>query len=62
MDPHKIRVLGFSAGGHAVAAMSTHFGHRLYPAVDASDKENCRPDFAVVFIPGISRLTLKFLR
>ena len=35
-----------------VAAMSTHFGHRLYPAVDAADKESCRPDFAVVIYPG----------
>src|SRR5256714_1715805 len=32
IDPHKIGVLGFSAGGHMVAAISTHFGHRLYPA------------------------------
>jgi acetyl esterase/lipase len=30
IDPHKIGVLGFSAGGHMVAAMSTHFGRRLY--------------------------------
>ena len=41
IDPHKIGVLGFSAGGHMVAAMSTHFEHRLYPAVDAADK-SCR--------------------
>ena len=34
------------------AAMSTHFGHRLYPAVDAADKESCRPDFAVAIYPG----------
>src|ERR1039458_7527862 len=52
IDPHKIGVLGFSAGGHMVAAMSTHFGHRLYPAVDAADKESCRPDFAVALYPG----------
>jgi acetyl esterase/lipase len=52
IDPHKIGVLGFSAGGHLVAAMSTHFGHRLYPAVDAADKESCRPDFAVAIYPG----------
>jgi acetyl esterase/lipase len=31
IDPHKIGVLGFSAGGHLLAAMSTHFGGRLYP-------------------------------
>jgi acetyl esterase/lipase len=52
IDPHKIGVLGFSAGGHLVAAMSTHFEKRLYPAVDAADKESCRPDFAVAFYPG----------
>jgi acetyl esterase/lipase len=52
IDPHKIGVLGFSAGGHLVAGMSTHFAHRLYPAVDAADKESCRPDFAIALYPG----------
>ncbi len=52
IDPHKIGVLGFSAGGHMVAAVSTHFGHRLYPAVDGADRESCRPDFAVAIYPG----------
>jgi acetyl esterase/lipase len=52
VDPHKIGVLGFSAGGHLVAAMSTHFKQRLYPAVDAADKESCRPDFAMAIYPG----------
>lgn len=52
IDPHKIGVLGFSAGGHLVAAISTHFERRLYPAVDAADKESCRPDFAVALYPG----------
>jgi acetyl esterase/lipase len=52
IDPHKIRVLGFPAGGHLVAAMSTHFAKRLYPPMDAADKESCRPDFAVAIYPG----------
>jgi acetyl esterase/lipase len=52
IDPHKIGVLGFSAGGHLSAAMSTHFTKRLYPPVDAADKESCRPDFAVAIYPG----------
>ncbi|MGA7223184.1 MAG: alpha/beta hydrolase [Candidatus Acidiferrales bacterium] len=52
IDPHKIGVLGFSAGGHLSAAISTHFAKRLYPAVDATDKESCRPDFAVAIYPG----------
>jgi acetyl esterase/lipase len=52
IDPHKLGVLGFSAGGHMVAAMSVHFDKRLYPAIDAADKESCRPDFAVALYPG----------
>src|ERR1700720_1835186 len=52
IDPHKIGVLGFSAGGHLSAATSTHFARRVYPAVDAADKESCRPDFAVAVYPG----------
>lgn len=52
VDPHKIGVLGFSSGGHLSAAISTHFDKRLYPAVDAADKESCRPDFAVAIYPG----------
>src|SRR6266851_4163921 len=52
IDPHKIGVLGFSAGGHLSAAMSTYFAKRLYPAVDAADRESCRPDFAGALYPG----------
>jgi acetyl esterase/lipase len=52
IDPRKIGVLGFSAGGHLVAAVSTHFGRRLYAAVDAADRVSCRPDFAVALYPG----------
>jgi acetyl esterase/lipase len=52
IDPDKIGVLGFSAGGHLVAAISTHFTERLYPAVDDADKVSCRPDFAVAIYPG----------
>ena len=52
IDPHKIGVLGFSSGGYLVAAISNHFDHRLYPAVDAADRESCRPNFAVAIYPG----------
>jgi len=52
IDPHKIGVLGFSAGGHLVANISTHFGHRSYAPVDAADRVSCRPDFAVAIYPG----------
>lgn len=52
IDPHKIGVIGFSAGGHMVAAISTHFDKRLYRAVDEADSESCRPDFAIALYPG----------
>ena len=52
IDPHRLGVLGFSAGGHLVAALSVHFARRIYPPVDAADKESCRPDFAIALYPG----------
>ena len=52
IDPQKIGVLGFSAGGHVVANISTHFAQRAYAPVDAADKVSCRPDFAVAIYPG----------
>ena len=52
IDPQRIGVLGFSAGAHLAAALSTHFDQRLYGPVDASDQLSCRPDFAVIVYPG----------
>lgn len=52
LDPHKLGVLGFSAGGYLVAELSTSFKRRLYAPVDAADKESSRPDFALAIYPG----------
>ena len=52
IDPHKVGVIGFSAGGHMAATTSTHFDKRIYPTVDAADRESCRPDFAIACYPG----------
>ena len=52
IDPHKVGVLGFSAGGYLVAEISTIFARRLYARVDAADQESCRPDFAIAVYPG----------
>jgi len=59
IDPHRIGVLGFSAGAHLAAALSTHFDQRLYDSIDASDGLSCRPDFAVIVYPGYLALAEK---
>jgi acetyl esterase/lipase len=52
IDPNRIGILGFSAGGHLAAWASTHFDKRAYEPMDDIDKVNCRPDFAVLIYPG----------
>ena len=52
VSPNKIGVIGFSAGGHLAAAVSTRFAKRAYPPVDAADALSCRPDFAILVYPG----------
>lgn len=51
IDPHKIGVVGFSAGGHLVTAISNAAG-RSYSRVDAADDLSARPDFAMPIYPG----------
>jgi acetyl esterase/lipase len=52
IDPRRIGVLGFSAGGHLAAAAGTNFATRTYPAVDEADRESCRPDFSLLIYPA----------
>ena len=52
VDPHKLGVLGFSAGGYLVAQISTNFAKPLYAPNDEADKQSSRPDFAVAIYPG----------
>jgi acetyl esterase/lipase len=52
IDPNRVGVLGFSAGAHLSAALSTHFDKRLYDPIDAADQISCRPDFAFIIYPG----------
>ncbi|MCW3849200.1 alpha/beta hydrolase [Sphingomonas sp. LB-2] len=51
IDPHKIGVVGFSAGGHLVTAVANAAG-RSYKPVDAADALSARPDFAMPLYPG----------
>lgn len=57
VNPNRIGVLGFSAGGHLAANLSNNHDQRSYPPVDAVDQTSCRPDFCVLIYPG--SLTLK---
>jgi acetyl esterase/lipase len=52
LNPQRIGVLGFSAGGHLSARLSNRFKERAYPAVDDADKVSCRPDFTVLIYPA----------
>jgi acetyl esterase/lipase len=52
IDPEKIGVLGFSAGGHLAVVLSIHSGEKTYQPLDAADLLSARPSFAVVIYPG----------
>lgn len=52
LDPNRIGMLGFSAGGHLTAWAATNSEKRAYEPVDAADGASCRPDFAVLIYPG----------
>jgi acetyl esterase/lipase len=57
LAPERVGVLGFSAGGHLAAVLSTSGNTRTYAASDEADARNCRPDFTVLIYPAY--LTVK---
>ncbi len=52
IDPRRLGIIGFSAGGHLALATATAFEERTYAPVDDADNLSCRPDFAIVCYPG----------
>ncbi len=52
VDPHRIGVMGFSAGAHVAAVLSNLCGKRIYAHIDAADRLTCRPDFALIVYPA----------
>ena len=51
VDPHRVGVLGISAGGHCASSAATMFGTDVFPPTDAIDTESCRPDLCVLVYP-----------
>lgn len=54
IDPKKVGIWGFSAGGHLASTAATHFDNGLLKDGDDIDKKSCRPDFAILAYPVIS--------
>jgi acetyl esterase/lipase len=52
IDPKRIGVLGFSAGGHLAALLSDDYETRSYSFFDDQDRASCRPDFAILIYPA----------
>lgn len=52
IDPNKIGVMGFSAGGHLVADIGTNYRKRAYDEMDEIDHVSCRPNFGIAMYPG----------
>jgi len=57
VDPARVGILGFSAGGHLASTAGTHFDAGNVAAEDPVDRQGCRPDFMVLVYPVISFTT-----
>jgi acetyl esterase/lipase len=54
VDPARVGIIGFSAGGHLASTVGTHFDKGKADAPDAIDRESCRPDFMILMYPVIT--------
>lgn len=52
IDPRRIGMVGFSAGGHLALATATRFAQRTYEPIDTVDTVSCRPDFSILCYSG----------
>ncbi|WP_149302666.1 alpha/beta hydrolase [Pareuzebyella sediminis] len=60
IDPDRIGAIGFSAGGHLVATLGTHYGKKVYDPLDEMDALSARPDFMALAYPYISQRSEKY--
>lgn len=51
-DPNHLGVMGFSAGGHLSASLSSNYEKRTYDPIDQADQFSCRPDFTILIYPA----------
>lgn len=54
IDPDKIGIMGFSAGGHLASSAGTHFYYKKTAILDPIDSISCRPNFMILIYPVIS--------
>lgn len=54
IDPSKIGIIGFSAGGHLASTLGTHSSEKVYEPIDEIDKQSARPDFMALGYPVIT--------
>src|SRR5260221_4677940 len=58
VDPHRLGIMGFSAGGEQAAWVTLKFDGGDSKAEDPVERESCRPDFSVLIYPGWKRMDL----
>jgi acetyl esterase/lipase len=54
IDPKKIGIMGFSAGGHLASTLGTHFDYGNLSSSDSVERISCRPDFMILMYPVIT--------
>jgi len=57
LDPARVAVIGFSAGGHLASTVATHFDSGKHDSTDPIDQQSCRPDLAILIYPVVALAT-----